>query len=76
MAANATGNAVVDVKRSGTSIVGGGGNKPALSTGQFSLTTVSGWTSVAVTANDLIEFNLDSITTITRLNLSIIVTRS
>lgn len=74
LAADASGSLVIDVKRSGTSIVGGGGNKPTLSTAQTGNAAVASWTSTAISAGDIIEFNLDSITTITRVNLVIKIT--
>jgi heptaprenylglyceryl phosphate synthase len=75
MAANLSGSAVIDVKRSGASIVGGG-NKPTLTAQSAASAAVSGWTSDAVTTGDVIEFNLDSATTATFLNLVLKVTRS
>lgn len=70
LAADTSGSCVIDVKRSGTSIVGAG-NKPTLSSAQSGNAAVSGWTSTTVSAGDIIEFNLNSITTITRVNLMI-----
>lgn len=72
VAANTSGNCVIDLKRSGTSIIGGG-NKPTLSSAQTGNAAVSGWTSTSVSVGDIIEFNLDSISTITRVNLVIAV---
>jgi len=74
--ADQSGSCVVDLKRSGTSIVGGGGNKPTLSTAQRANAAVSGWTSVAIAANDEIQFNLDSATTVTRINLTVEITKT
>lgn len=68
LAADVSGSVVVDVKRSGASIIGTG-NKPTLSGDQFINAAVSGWTSTAVSANDIFEFNVDSATTLTRFNL-------
>lgn len=73
---DAAGSAVVDLKRSGTSIVGGSGNKPTLSSAQRANAAVASWTSTDVAANDEIEFNLDSATTVTRLNLIVEVTKT
>jgi putative NIF3 family GTP cyclohydrolase 1 type 2 len=70
-----SGSAVIDLKRSGTSIIGAG-NKPTLSSAQRANAAVASWTSVAITANDEIEFNLDSCTTCARLNLVIYATRT
>lgn len=69
LAADQSGSIVVDVKRSGTSIVGGSGNKPTLSSAQSGNAAPSSWTSVAVTKGDIIEFNVDSAATLTRANL-------
>jgi hypothetical protein len=75
LAADASGSCVIDIKRSGTSIVGGG-NKPTLSSAQTGNAAVSGWTSTTITAGDIIEFNLNSISTIKRVNLVIKLTRT
>jgi len=72
---NASGSAVIDLKRSGTSIIGAG-NKPTLSSAQRANASVASWTSTAITANDEIEFNLDSCTTCARLNLVIYANRT
>ncbi len=68
LAADQSGSCVIDIKRSSVSIVGTG-NKPTLSSSQFTNALASGWTSTAITAEDIIEFNLDSASTITRVNL-------
>lgn len=68
LAADASGSAVIDIKRSGASIVGAG-NKPTLAAAQTANAALSGWTSVAVAAGDILEFNLDSVTTCKRINL-------
>lgn len=73
LAADASGSAVIDIKRSGSSIVGAG-NKPTLSSAQSGNAAIASWTSVAISAGDIIEFNLDSITTIKRINLVIKIT--
>lgn len=75
MAANASGSAVIDIKRSGSSIVGGG-NKPTLSSQISANAAVSGWTSVSVSAGDILEFNLNSASTLTRVNLLLKATRT
>lgn len=69
--ADQTGSCVVDVKRSGSSIVGGGGNKPTLSSAASANAAVSGWTSTAISAGDIIEFNLDSVTSCQHINVVI-----
>lgn len=68
------GSATIDLKRSSTSIIGAG-NKPALASAQRANAVVSGWTSTAITANDELEFNLDSCITCTRLNAIIYITK-
>lgn len=68
-----SGSIVIDVKRSGTTIIGSG-NKPTLSSAQRNNAALSGWTSVAISANDELEFNIDSCTTITRINLVLVAT--
>ncbi len=69
LSADQSGSCVIDVKRSGASIVGGGGNKPTLSSAQNGNAAVAGWTSTAISAGDILEYNLDSVTTLTRVTL-------
>ena len=70
-----SGSAVIDVKRSGTSIIGGG-NSPTLTSASSASASVSGWTSTTVAAGDIIEFVATSATTITRLNVFIKYTKN
>jgi len=70
-----SGSIVIDIKRSGSSIVGGG-NTPTLSSASSANATVSGWTSTTITAYDTIEFSVTSSSTLTRVNLSIIIQRT
>lgn len=57
-------------------IIGGGGSKPALSTGNaIHSTTTTGWATVAVSANDIFGFNLDAITNATKITLTIEITQ-
>jgi len=70
LVAGITGSIVFDIKRNGTSIIGTG-NKPTLSSQISANAAVSGWTSVALTAGDILEFNVDSIGIITWVNLII-----
>ena len=71
LAADQSGGVVIDVKRSGASIVGTG-NHPTLSTTQSGNAAVSGWTSVAITAGDILEFVVTGTpATLTRVNLVI-----
>ncbi len=65
-----TGSFVFDIKRNGTSIVGGG-NKPTVTTNTSSTTTPSGWTSTALVAGDLIEVVGVSNTACTAITLTI-----
>ncbi len=69
LSADVSGSIVIDVKRSGTSIVGGGGNKPTLSSTISGHAALSGWTSTAVTVGDILTFNVDSATTLTNVTL-------
>lgn len=64
VSASASGSIQFDIKRSGTSIVGSG-NKPLLSSAQSGNATASGWTSVSVSEGDILEWVIDSATTIT-----------
>jgi hypothetical protein len=70
-----SGSIVIDVKRSGASIVGAG-NKPTVSSSTSANAAVSGWTSVAVSAGDIISFNVDSASTMTKATLVIKMTRT
>lgn len=65
-----SGSIVFDVKRAGTSIIGAG-NKPTLSSGSSANAAVSGWTSTAITAGDIIEYNIDSAATLTHASLTL-----
>ncbi len=68
LAANASGSIVFDVKRSGTSIIGGG-NAPTLSGAISGNAAPAGWTSTNVTAGDIIEYTVVSVTTISNCSL-------
>lgn len=61
---SASGSIVVDLLRSGSSIIGTG-NKPTLSSASSNSASVSGWTSITVTAGDYFTFNIDSVSTLT-----------
>lgn len=81
LVADASGSAVVDVKKSTysgfptTSSICGA-DKPTLSSVQKNQNlSVSAWTT-AVTAGDVLEFNVDSATTVTRLTLTIVATKT
>ncbi len=72
LAADVSGQAQFEIKRSGTSIVGSG-NLPTLN-GNIKITqAVSGWTSTAITAGDVIAYSLVSATTIGRCGLTLTV---
>ncbi len=64
VSASSSGSIQFDIKRSGTSIVGSG-NKPLLSSAQNGNAAASGWTSVSVSEGDVLEWVIDSATTIT-----------
>ena len=81
--ADQAGSVVVDVKRSSysgfpttASIVGGSGNKPTLSSVQINSAALTSWTSTLIQAGDVIEFNVDSAVTVTRVNLFLRVTKT
>jgi len=63
-----SGSVVVDVKRNGSSIIGAG-NKPTLSSGTYASASVASWTSTSLNIGDVLEFNIDSVSTITNLNV-------
>jgi hypothetical protein len=56
---NLSGTIQFDLKRSGTSIIGSG-NKPALSTALSANAAVSGWTSIIISAGDILEWVVDA----------------
>lgn len=75
-----SGSAVVDVLRStysgfpSTSSIAGSA-KPTLSSAQKNENlTLTGWGSTAISAGDIIQFNLNSVTTVTRINITLNVT--
>ena len=71
LAADQAGDVIFDVKLGGTSLVGTG-NFPTLATAISGTDAVSGWTSVAVSAGDILEFEImGTPSTITRVNLVI-----
>ena len=65
-----SGSVVVDVKRNSSSIIGPG-NKPTLATQSYASASVSSWTSTSLNIGDVLEFYIDSVSTITNLNLVI-----
>ncbi len=73
---DATGGTVsIDIRRGGSSIVGGG-NKPTLSGTQRNSANVSGWSSITLAIDDEIEFYVESASYVTCINLLIKVTES
>ncbi len=72
---NVSGSCVIDLKVSGASIIGAG-NKPTLSGAQRANAAVSGWTTTSFAANTEIEYNLDSVTTLAEISLTIKATKA
>ena len=72
---NTSGSCVVDIKVGGVSIIGGG-NKPTLSSAQRANAAVSGWTTTTFSANTEIEWNVDSCSTISEIDLTIKLTKA
>jgi len=73
--ADLSGSIVVDIKRSGTSIIGAG-NKPTLSSTASASAAPSSWTSTAVTAGDILSFYVVSATTVTKVLVDLQITTS
>ena len=79
--ADKSGSIVVDIKKINyatfpTTVSICAAAKPTLSTAQKSQdTTLTGWTT-AIAAGDILEYNVDSATTVTRVTLSLKVTKS
>ena len=69
-----SGSVVVDVKRNNISIIGAG-NKPTLSSGTYASASVASWTSTSLNIGDVLEFNIDSVSTITNLNVVLKITK-
>ncbi len=77
--ADQSGSIAVDILRANlavpiTSIVGAG-NKPALTAQQIAVATPSGWTSVAFAVDDFIAFSVASVATVTRVTVSLRVSK-
>lgn len=71
ISADQSGSCVIDIKHSGTSIIGAG-NKPTLSS-QISANAVpASWTSTTVTTGTIWTFNLDSAATVTNITLTLV----
>ena len=84
LADQATGSTAlaIDLKRStyasfpATASIVGSGNKPTIaSAAQSGQAVPSGWTSTAISADDVIEFNVDATSTVTRVTLVVKCTR-
>lgn len=80
--ADQTGSIVIDVKAAtystfptATSIVGAG-NKPTITSSTKGQATPSGWTTTTINAGDCLDFNVDSASTVTRVTLSLTITRN
>lgn len=71
--ADVSGSIQFDLKKSGTSIIGGA-TKPNLTSAQRNSGGVSGWTTTSLLENDEIEFEVVSATGVTRVNLFVMVT--
>jgi hypothetical protein len=67
-----SGSIVIDISRSGSSIIGNSGNKPTLSSASSANASVSGWASVSVNAGDILLFYVSAATTC--VNVSVTVT--
>jgi len=68
---NASGSIQFDIKVGGTSIIGGSGNKPLLSSAQRNNAAVASWTTTTFAANTELEIIVDSASTLTWAGLSI-----
>jgi hypothetical protein len=79
MLADQSGSIVVDILKSNyagfpptTSIIGGGGTKPTISSNDQSQdTSMTGWTTVEIDAGDILRFEVVSVTAITRLTMAL-----
>ena len=65
----------IDLKRNSTSLVGTG-NSASLSSQQFASASVSGWTSTNINANDIMEFVVNSATTLSRVTVQFVAIRT
>lgn len=75
VSADQSGSIVFDVKKNGTSMIGGG-NKPTLSTAQDATAAVASWTDATIASGDKLEFIVDSATTVTKATLTLRVKRT
>lgn len=65
VACDVSGSIQFDLKQGGTSLVGGGGNKPLVSAAISGNAAISGWTDITLAAGDILEWVVDSGATIT-----------
>jgi hypothetical protein len=72
--ANTSGSIAIDIRRNSTSLVGTG--TLGLTSSQFTTGGITGWSSTSVSTNDIIEFSVNSATTVSRVNLAIVVNRT
>jgi len=72
--ADVSGSILFDIKIGGTSIIGAG-NKPTLVSQQTNAEAASGWTDTAIAEDDKIEYIAVSATTVTRVTLTLFLTR-
>lgn len=70
-----SGSCVVDIKVAGVSIIGAG-NKPTLSAASSANSAVSGWTTTIFVEDTTFEWNVDSCSTISEIDLTIKVTKA
>jgi hypothetical protein len=67
-----SGSVVVDVLRSGTSIIGGSGNKPTLTSATTNNAAPTSWTSTAIAVGDVISWQITSVTTTTKCTVTLV----
>jgi hypothetical protein len=70
-----SGSCVVDIKVGGVSIIGAG-NKPTLTSASSANAAIAGWTTSTFSENTTFEWNVDSCSTITEIDLMIKVTKA
>ena len=69
--ADQSGSLAVDLQRGGTSIIGGSGNYPTLTSQQSNSASVTSWTSTSISDGDAIQFIVNSASTITKATIVI-----
>lgn len=73
---NSSGAITFDLKILGTSIIGGGGNAPILTSGSYISTAISGWTTPIIPALSAVEVIISSVSGIVGATLVLSGTRS